>query len=216
MNIDEEKTGRISWDSVRATAPARPRLVPNLTEEQRIPRPRRVGYALIFVTVAALILGVVTGLAAGHYVNIRGSLAALLLEELDDGYSTDDIQLAVNVLLGAAWGGALLLSLVHILSAQAVMLRKSAGARVLLVTSVILFLPVAVIAASLRNANGPDLVASGGGILLLCAAAVIVGTPKVSWWLHQSDKPERQPLLLAVSLDEATTPLPAGVKSTER
>lgn len=195
MNDNPSHPPRLSWDVERNSAPERPRFEKSLNAAEKIPRPRRVIYAFVLVVLAAGIYAVMTALAAVNYDQVRGSLASVLATELQDEYTPDDMQLAVNVLLGAVWIGGLALTLLHLLSAQSIMLKRSGGGRVVLIITTILFLPVAVVAATLRNASELDLAISAVGAFLLIIAAVMVSLPRVSLWIRQPDEPEKRPLI---------------------
>lgn len=186
---------QLSWDAHREDAPERPRFERSFVPEEAISRPRSVLLAFVFVLIAVLSFAAVTAIAAVQYDGIRGGLAALLAEELQDEYEPEDMQRAVNVLLGSVWVGGLLLSLVQVLSAQSVLLRRSSTARVVLIASIAVFLPVAVVALSLRDGTTLDLVLSAAGGVLLCAAAVLLLLPRVSKWLRQRETPEARPLI---------------------
>lgn len=195
MNANMSGPPRLSWDSERAEAPSRPRFETSIIPEEKAPRPTRVGYAFVLVILASLTFTTLTAIAAIDFESIRASLSSTLTAELRDDYSAEDRSLAVSILLSATWGAMLLLSLIHILSAQSVMLKRSTAARVVLVASILIFLPVATVSASLQGASNLDLAISAVAAAFLCLAAVLVMTPTVTRWLRQSDGPEKQPLI---------------------
>lgn len=195
MNNKPRQPARLSWDAERTTAPERPRFEKSLKAVEKVARPRRVIYSFVLVVLAAGIHAVMTALAAVNYDQVRGSLTSILATELQDEYTPDDMQLAVNALLGSVWIGGLVLTLLHLISAQSIMLKRSGGGRVVLIITIILFLPVAAIAATLRNASDLDIAISTIGGCLLIVAAIMVSLPRVSQWIRQPDAPEKRPLI---------------------
>lgn len=193
MNADH--TG-LSWDAEKIDAPVRPSYVSSLVDEPFIGRPRRVTVALLLVVGALVAFVAVTVGAAFRFDEIQVGMVQALPDDLTVEYTETDTQKAVYVLVGAAGGLGLLLTLMQLLSVRKVATRRSAGARMLFVLTVLLFLPVGAVSYAVRNGGVADLVVSTISVALLLAALVLVCTTKVTRWLRQSEPRRSIPLVV--------------------
>lgn len=189
-----EPTGP-SWDTERQGAPPRPSVHSSLPPEDRVPRPQRVVVAVWLVLAATVVFVLLTVLAGLRLDEVREAVTTSIPDDLSEDYSATQIRRAVWVLIAAAGGLGLLLTLGQLLSIRSVAARRSQVGRVVFVAMVVLSLPVALLSASVRSGGRGDEALSLLVAVCLLVAAVLICLRPVSVWLRQTERRERIPLL---------------------
>lgn len=186
--------GLPNWDLERGNAPERPRLPAGISSESRIDRPKRVAVARLLAFVGLMCFIAALVISALHLEEIRDSFIAVLNESLEEDYSEDDKESAVNILLALIGGIAFLFALSIAIATNAVASSKSSGARIAIIVLIVLYLPAAFLAATLRENNWLELTLSVTAALCFIIAAVLLQFRNVSKWLAQSDRLPPTPL----------------------
>ncbi|MGO3735020.1 MAG: hypothetical protein ACTJFR_07740 [Canibacter sp.] len=197
-----DPNSELSWDVQRTTAPERPELVSTVPDEELIARPSRIWVAFVFVILAVLAFAAVTALAALRIEDLRESLVGALPDDLLDDYPEDDTNRAAYVLLGSVGGFGALLTLIHLLSTLSLTFGRSGAARVMLVTTVVIFIPVSVLSTIVREDTTMALLVSAIAGVCLVTAVILVCTPRVTRWLRQSAGERSTPLTSLIQPNE--------------
>lgn len=199
MTSSTGENGRLSWEDARSSAPLRPPIATGAVEPTTlVDRPRRLSAAVLLVVIAVAVLIFAAFQILVNLGDARESLVTIMETELDEDYSSADMTLAANVLLGASWGGALLGAVIALISVCLIPTKQSRSARNWFVAMTLILVPAMAVTILLRDASGVDLVVSAGGLVLLCIAIVIVLTRRVTLWLGQTNHRERKPLVHAL------------------
>ncbi|OUZ08264.1 hypothetical protein BHE97_13610 [Aeromicrobium sp. PE09-221] len=192
--MSEPDTGP-SWDVDRRDAPPRPSVATDFAPEPPIERPRRVAIAMWLVFVAAVIFVGLTVLAGLRLGEVREAVTAALPSDLEEDYTASEIRRAVRVLIGAVAGLGLLLTVMQVLAIVSVAKRRNTTARVLFITVLVLYLPVAAVGPSVRSFGAYDTALSGLAVASLLVAMILICTPAVTRWWRQPDRRGPLPLL---------------------
>lgn len=201
-NVAEGQSNELSWDAASTGAPDRPTYASTIPEDAYIDRPRRIvaGFVLVILAIVAFVVFAV--LAAWRFEEIRDTTIAALPDDLTSDYTDEDLERAVQVLLAAVGVLGLVLALLQLLSANTLMVNRSAAARVTLVVVTVVFLPVAFVALVVAEAGIVDTALVGAAGLCLLTAVALACTPKASRWLRQSAKRRSTPLLASTAARE--------------
>lgn len=192
MSMGETPTpSSVSWETELTSMPERPGLTSSLPEEQRVARPLRLTVALTCCGLAALFVGAALLVAALKLDEIKDHLVQTLPADLAKEYTSDDTHMAAGVLLVALTIVSVVCTFILLASLFTVAIRRSAGSRAAhLIFSVFMF-GVLIVTALVRELDAIDLVLFGGAILCLLLTNMLVLTPRVSLWLHQSEERPR-------------------------
>lgn len=186
---------RLSWDSERDGAPARPKFTTSLPEKMFVARPRRVMVA--WVLVLAGTIGTLYGIASAafHVEALRDAMLAALPEDLTEEYDASDIQRGADVILAAIGALSLIFVLGQMLSISTLTFRRSTAARVVFILLTVLSVPVTLLAFIVREGSTADIALSATIVFGMFTTAVIICTTLVSTWLRQSEERRTIPLL---------------------